>query len=178
MDLEMLKFPIGKFEAPNEINSTTINNWILSIEKFPKAVIEATANLTGDQLNWTYRPNGWSIKQVVHHCADSHLNSISRFKLALTENNPTIRPYEEQLWAELPDGITNDLTNSILLLTGLHAKWVYLLKNLTAEQLKRTYIHPQHGKQFTVEYTIGSYAWHCDHHLAHIHQAIKFENKF
>ena len=178
MNIEELKFPIGTYKVPHEITSETISNWINSIEKFPKAVLDATANLSVEQLNWVYRPNGWTIKQVVHHCADSHLNSMARFKLALTEDNPTIRPYEEQLWAELPDSLTNDITDSILLLNGLHAKWVYLLYNLSKKQLKRTYIHPGHDKQFTIEYTIGSYAWHCNHHLAHIHQAIKFENKF
>lgn len=178
MDLEKLKFPIGHFEVPTQINSETISKWIASIEKFPSSIKEISKNLTKEQLNWVYRPDGWTIKQVIHHCADSHLNSLCRFKLALTEENPNIRPYEEQLWAELPDGLSDDLSDSILLLTGLHAKWVYLLKSLSSNQLKRTFIHPSQGKKFTIEYTIGSYAWHCDHHFAHVLQAIKFENKF
>ena len=178
MDLEKLKYPIGKFEVPETINAKTIAKWIESIETFPDAIDSVTSNLTSAEKALTYRPGGWSIKQVIHHCADSHLNSMCRFKLALTEENPTIRPYEEQLWAELADGITDDISNSVHLLKGLHAKWVLLLKNLSPAQLKRTYTHPQHGEQFNLEYTIGSYAWHCDHHLAHIHQALKFRNNF
>lgn len=178
MDLEKLKFPIGKYIPPAEINSEIISTWIESIARFPKEVEKTCTSLTNEEKNWIYRPGGWSIKQVVHHCADSHLNSICRFKLALTENNPTIRPYEEQLWAELIDGNDDDISNSILLLTGLHAKWVKLLKNLSESELKRTYIHPAQNEQFDLAYTIGNYAWHCEHHLAHIKQALRLKNSF
>ena len=103
-DLYQLRFPIGEFKAPDKITDVMISNWIDAIESFPEAVTAATKDLDTSQLNWKYRPNGWSIKQVVHHCADSHMNSIIRFKLALTEDTPTIRPYFEDRWANLSDG--------------------------------------------------------------------------
>lgn len=178
MDLEALKFPIGKYNPPSEIDQSKINEWIKVIEDFPSNVKAICSNLSTEEKNWIYRPGGWSIKQVVHHCADSHLNSICRFKLALTEDNPTIKPYTEHLWAELVDGTDDDLTDSLLLLTGLHAKLGKLLRSLSPEDLQRTYIHPEHGKQFNLAYTIGNYSWHSAHHFAHIQQALQFKGKF
>ncbi len=176
--LERLKYPIGKFEKPDHITKTHISNWIDNIEKFPHRINEATKNLSEDQLALQYRPNGWNIKQVVHHCADSHTNSIIRFKLALTEDKPTIRPYFEDRWAKLIDGNDNDLSNTILLLRGLHAKLVQLLRNLNDSDLKREFVHPEHNKVFTIEETIGVYAWHSNHHLAHIKQALELRGEF
>lgn len=128
-NLEKLKFPIGEFSPPIQIDATTITHWITSIEAFPNRLEVLVKNLSIEQRNWKYRPEGWSIKQVVHHCADSHMNSIIRFKLALTETNPNIRPYWENRWAELPDSLDNDLSSALLLLKGLHQKWVFLLKH-------------------------------------------------
>lgn len=177
-ELTRLKFPIGPFECPKSIDEATLINWMTSIAQFPYEVRILTDELSQEQKNWKYRPNGWSIKQVVHHCADSHLNSIIRFKLALTEEKPTIRPYFEDRWAELVDSQDDDLFNSIALLTGLHAKWSLLLKNLSPEDLQREFTHPEHGQSFTLAETIGTYAWHCQHHLAHIKQAIAAEGKW
>ena len=153
--------------------------WIQTISNFPKLLNELTQNLSTEQKNQTYREGGWTIKQVVHHCADSHMNSLVRFKLALTEDSPTIRPYFEDRWAELIDGKEDDLSDSLLLLTALHAKWTRLLNDLSEEDLNRNYIHPEHGKSISLLEAIGLYAWHCEHHLAHVKLALaeKINNK-
>ena len=129
------------------------------------------------ELDYIYRPGGWTIKQVVHHCADSHMNSLIRFKLALTEDLPTIKPYFEERWAELAD-YHNPISDSLIILQGVHNRWVTLLKSLDQEQLKRDFIHPEHQKRFTLKETMALYAWHCQHHLAHIEQALEFKNVF
>ncbi|WP_460218315.1 YfiT family bacillithiol transferase [Psychroserpens sp. MEBiC05023] len=176
--LQKLKFPIGEFQKPEIITSEMITNWIQDIEQFPKAMEIATKNLSQEELQWTYRPNGWNIKQVVHHCADSHMNSIIRFKLALTEDTPTIRPYYEDRWANLVDGTDDNLNDTLHLLKGLHAKLGKLLRHISEEELSREFVHPEHGKRFRIDETIGTYAWHSNHHLAHVKQAIKHKGTF
>ncbi|WP_456438017.1 YfiT family bacillithiol transferase [Psychroserpens sp.] len=177
-ELLKLKFPIGEFIKPDHINNNQISKWIDDIERFPNKVNQLTDNLTIEQLNWRYRPEGWTIKQVVHHCADSHMNSIIRFKLALTEDTPTIRPYYEARWADLIDGNDDNLQDTVALLKGLHAKLGKLLRNLTPEDLSKEFVHPEHEKHFRLDETIGTYAWHCNHHLAHIKQAIDYKGNF
>ncbi len=173
-----LKFPIGEFEKPDSINNIQISEWITDIERFPSNVEQLTNDLTVEQLSWQYRPEGWTIKQVVHHCADSHMNSLIRFKLALTEDTPTIRRYYEARWANLIDGNDEDLADTLFLLKGLHAKLGKLLRHLSSEDLLKEFVHPEHGKHFRLDETIGVYAWHCNHHLAHIQQAIQHKGKF
>lgn len=177
MDIEKLRYPIGKFAMPDTADSSLISKWIAEIESFPSKVKNATAALGDAQLNWVYRPQGWSIKQLIHHCADSHMNSFIRFKLSLTEENPTIKAYHEALWAELPDSKL-PVSHSLQILEGLHYRWAVLLKSLSADDLKQTFIHPESGKQFTIRENIGIYAWHCNHHFAHILQALKFKGQF
>lgn len=171
--LYQLQFPIGKFQKPAVIDDSLIQQWISDIQHFPEQIKTITQRLSGEQLNWQYRPDGWTIKQVVHHCADSHMNSFIRFKLALTEDSPTIKPYFEDRWAELVDGTDNNIKDSLALITALHSKWVVLLKNINSSDLKRDFIHPEHGKRISLEENIGTYAWHCNHHLAHIKLALK-----
>ncbi len=172
MEIEKLKFPIGEY-IPNKYPSETLlQQWIQDIETFPAKIEELTNDVSSEKLNWKYRPGGWTVKQVIHHCADSHMNSIIRFKLALTEDTPTIRPYYEDRWANLNDSLTEEISESITLLKGLHKKWGRLLKNLTKEQLEREFIHPEHGLKFNIAENIGNYAWHCNHHLAHIENGI------
>ena len=177
MSIESLKYPIGQFEKPEHISKTQILNWISEIEKFPNRVEELTKDLSADELAYIYRPEGWTIRQVVHHCADSHINSITRFKLALTEDSPTIRPYFEDRWATLVD-YNEPLESALQILKGVHKKLGVLLKSIKEEELKREFIHPEHGKRFSIEETIGVYAWHSNHHLAHIKQALKFKGVF
>lgn len=175
---ENLKYPIGKFMISEHQSDVQIHEWIATIEAFPQTVIELTKDLTVLQLSWHYRPGGWTIKQVVHHCADSHMNSIMRFKLALTEDTPIIKPYYEDRWATLADGNDTNINHTIILLKGLHAKWGILLRSLSPSDLKREFIHPEHGRCFSLDETIGLYAWHCKHHLAHMKQALKYKGKF
>lgn len=173
-----LKFPIGKYTPVKDPSPALIDQWISEIGAFPSKVEMLTEGLSNDQLNWKYRPGGWTVAQVVHHCADSHMNSFIRFKLAITEDSPTIRPYFEAKWAELPDSMTTEISDSLALLKGLHRKWVCLLSALNGEQLQRTYIHPEHGQKFNLAETIGNYAWHCNHHQAHIENALNAKGAY
>jgi hypothetical protein len=177
-NLEKLRFPIGEFQKPDSISENDLETWIATIENFPSKIKTITQILSVEELNWIYRPKGWSIKQVVHHCADSHMNSLIRFKLALTEEVPTIKPYEEQLWAELADGNSNDILPSLQIIEGVHARWVLLLKSCEKKELKRQFFHPGNNKSSCLEETIGVYAWHCNHHFAHIEQALLHKGQF
>ena len=176
-ELYKLRFPIGEFTTPKTITKELLKHWILSIENFPQSLISLTQNLNEKELSYKYRPNGWTIKQVVHHCADSHINSLLRFKLALTEDAPTIKPYFEDRFADLKD-YSEPIDTSISILVGVHKKLAILLNTLSQDDLKRKFIHPEHGKRFSIEQTIGTYAWHSNHHLAHIEQALRFQDKF
>lgn len=178
MELEQLKYPIGNYKKPELINRALIDEWINDIESFPVRLKKVISKLNTDQLNWRYRPGGWTIKQVIHHCGDSHMNSFIRFKLALTEDNPTIKPYFEDRWANTPDAQSDDISFSLDLLTGLHAKWSILLKSFDKNDLEKTYFHPEHNKEFTIKETISIYSWHCNHHLAHIEQAITHKGEY
>lgn len=176
MNIEDLRYPIGKFKYTDS-NDALRAGWINDIAAFPSLLKNESQHLSPTQLLWKYRPEGWTIRQVIHHCADSHINAQMRFKLALTENTPTIKPYLESKWATLAD-INEDVQVSLDLLTSLHKKWVYLLKSLSPEELARDYIHPEHGRKFNLDFTIAMYSWHCRHHHAHVVQAIKHSGHF
>lgn len=176
-ELQKLKYPIGEFIKPHIITKQQIENWISDIENFPTSVEETVMYLGEKELNYIYRPDGWTIKQVVHHCADSHMNSIIRFKLALTEDTPTIRPYFEDRWAKLND-YQEPIDSAMSILKGVHNKLGILIRNFNEEDLQRTFVHPEHGKIFTLKETIGLYAWHSNHHLAHIKQALEYKGYF
>lgn len=175
MNLETLKYPVGKFQKPADISRAQIKVWIDDIEQFPQLLRSEVQELSPEALNWRYRPEGWTIKQVVHHCADSHINSIVRFKLTLTENEPTIKPYFEDRWAELPDTLDAPVEWSLMLLEGLHKKWVLLLKSLSEQDLEKAFIHPEKGRRVTLGENIALYSWHCRHHLEHVRQAKKYQ---
>jgi len=166
--LDQLKYPIGKFSLPDTISKELVNQWISTIATFPSELTKEVELLSEEQLNTPYRPEGWTVRQVVHHCADSHMNSLIRLKLALTEDKPTIKPYFEERWAELPDSKNMSILPSLKMLEGIHERWTTLLRSLDEGQLNREFIHPEHGKTFRVIENIGLYAWHCNHHLAHI----------
>jgi hypothetical protein len=172
INLESLKYPIGQFIRPKTIDKHQIEIWIQTIEHFPKKLKQETENITEQELEIKYRPNGWTIKQVVNHCADSHMNSFIRFKLALTEDIPTIKPYFENLWAELPDSKNFPIESSLKILEGLHERWHEILINLSETELNKQFLHPETNNLFDLKTTIGIYAWHCEHHLAHIKIAI------
>ena len=178
MSLEKLKYPIGKFVVNESINQSMIDEWIVDLSTFPERLKNETFDLTDKELDTPYRIDGWTIRQVFHHCADSHMNSFIRFKLALTEDVPIIKPYEEQLWAELADGNSNDIVPSLQIIESVHKRWVLLLKSLSSTELKRQFFHPSNLKISSLEETIGVYAWHCNHHLAHIEQALLYKGQF
>lgn len=161
------RYPIGTFEFDGEITAQQREQWIREIETLPAKMKQAVAGLSEDQLNLHYREGGWTLRQVVHHVADSHINAYTRFKLALTEETPTIRPYFEDRWAELPD-YRADIPISLALLEALHQRWVILLKSLGETDYERKFHHPESGQTTSLAYNLGTYAWHGNHHLAHI----------
>jgi DinB superfamily len=168
MDIEQLRFPIGPFTPPNEYSPVYIQNCISKIEKLPQLLSEAVADMTEPQLDTPYRPGGWTARQVIHHIADSHINSYTRFKLALTEDQPIIRPYDEVSWAELPDGKSAPIDISVDLIRSLHQRWSLVLQQMDAEQWQRTFFHPGMNRIWSLEYAVAMYAWHGEHHLAHV----------
>jgi len=178
IDIDDLKYPIGNYKKPEAISTDQINDWIFEIEKFPPRLKTVIDDIGENELNWRYRPEGWTIRQVIHHCADSHMNSFIRFKLTLTEDRPTIKPYFQDRWAELYDSTDTPVTDSLKIIEGLHSRWTKLLKSLKSDDLKKEFIHPEHGKRFSIGETIALYAWHSNHHLAHVKQALKFKDNF
>lgn len=168
LELEKLRFPIGHFTKPAIYTKAILKEYIETISCFPSTLTQEVSHLNHEQLETGYRPEGWTISQVIHHCADSHINSFMRFKLALTEDKPIIKPYFEDKWAELPDAKNIPIASSLQLLEGLHARWMVLLQSLSDEDLERKFIHPEHGNEIALKENIGLYAWHCEHHLAHI----------
>lgn len=161
------RYPIGKYTPPAEISPSHIEGWIAEVESFPARFRSAVAPLTEAQLETPYRSGGWTIRQVVHHVADSHLNAYVRFKLALTEDVPTIKPYDEKRWANLPDTAVVPVEVSLHLLSALHTRWAALLRALSPTDFDRTFQHPEHGPM-RLDRTLGMYVWHGNHHLAHI----------
>jgi hypothetical protein len=161
------RYPVGHYQAPEIITAAERSPWIRQIETLPSSLKEAVAGLSDTQLNTPYRPGGWTVRQVVHHLPDSHLNSYTRFRLALTEDSPAIKPYDEAAWAELPDAKSGPIEPSLALLEGLHMRWAGLLHSLDDADYARTFKHPELG-EIRLDWTLGLYAWHCRHHLSHI----------
>jgi len=170
--LDKAKYPIGKFKAPASYTQQEMLHWINEIKTLPARLRQAVMTLNEKQLDTPYRPGGWTIRQVVHHIPDSHLNAFARFKFALTEDNPTIKPYEEADWALLGDSKMS-LEPSLRLLEGLHMRWVGLLESLNEDQWSRTFFHPANNEVAPLRKILGLYAWHGNHHLAHI-TGVKF----
>lgn len=166
--MHSLRYPIGEFVTPTAMGTSDREHWIDQIAAVPAELRAAVAGLDDTQLDTPYRPDGWTVRQVVHHIGDSHINSIVRFKLALTEQTPSIRPYDEALWAELPDGRTAPVEPSLAFIDALHARWVMLLRGLSEQDFERTFHHPEHDRTFTLGRTLAMYAWHGRHHVAHI----------
>jgi len=176
MNIELLKYPAGKLDIPSQISHEEIIIYKKTIAEFPERVATEIEGLSDEELlSYHYRSGGWNIKQVLNHCVDSHMNSFFRFKLALTEENPIIRPYNETAWAELPDTLAYNLDESLALLKSIHKRWVFLLDSLTAEQFNRTFIHPDGDEVVTLKENLCIYAWHCENHFLHIANAKKFK---
>ena len=167
IDLEALKYPIGKFSIPEGLDDEAIKEAIQHISDLPKELFQVASPLTHAQLDTPYRPGGWTVRQLLHHCADSHGQALFRFKHALTEENPSIKPYDEGSWANLADAaLPAELAFDML--RGVHAKWVHLLQNMSAVDFQRTYFHPEKQRSQTLVEVTLMYAWHGRHHLAHI----------
>lgn len=166
-DIEALRYPIGKFNAKPVFTTEELKEYIQDITHLPAQLRKAVKGLNEAELNTPYRPGGWTVRQTVNHVADSHINSYVRFRLALTEEKPIIKPYEEQLWAELEDGKYAPIDISLILLEALHLRWVMLLESLTPEQWQRVFLHPVSG-EVSLAKAAGLYAWHGKHHVAQI----------
>ena len=166
--LSSLQYPIGKFSCPEIISQDQIKTWINEMETLPERIENLIKKFSEHQWNTSYRPDGWTATQLIHHIHDSHHNGYIRFKWALTEDNPVIKAYNEQKWAELFDSKTAPIQLSLDLIKALHAKWAYFLKGLSEDDLKRTFIHPEGNVVISLAEDIGIYAWHGNHHLAHL----------
>lgn len=162
-----LRFPIGKFAMPATVDEAWRAESIGAIASTPADMRAAVAGWLDEQLDTPYRPDGWTVRQVVHHVADSHMNAYTRFKLALTEQDPTIKPYDEGAWAQLPDARTMGAEVSLQLLESLHARWTVMLHTMSAADFARTLVHPERGPM-TLDQLLGLYAWHGRHHVAHV----------
>lgn len=167
---EDLRFPIGHYSPPSDISETQIQEWIEVLNEAPGILRKTVEGLSTEQLDTPYRDGGWTIRQVVHHLVDSHINALIRFRLALTEDKPTIRPYNEAVVAELPDAKHGDIALSLDILDLIHQKLLLVIKAITPEQMAREFVHPEYGDVYRVDYYIGNYAWHSSHHIAHITQ--------
>jgi hypothetical protein len=162
-----LRYPIGKFEPVSTLTAEQRRAAIEAIAEVPARLRAAVRNLTPAQLDTPYRVGGWTVRQLVHHIGDSHMNALGRFKLALTEHEPAIKTYDENLWAELADTKIPPIEISLTLIESLHARWVILLRSLLPQQFSRSFRHPEWGLG-TVDFLLAQYAWHGRHHVAHI----------
>ena len=163
-----LRFPTGRNTYDPDVTPEKRAKQIAVIRETPAALRAAVRGLTDAQLDTPYRDGGWTVKQVVHHVAESHMNAYIRFKLALTESNPTIKPYDENLWAKTADVAREPVATSVALLEPLHTRWVTLLQTMTPEDFGRTVFHPEHKRELSLDWMLQLYAWHGKHHAAHI----------
>lgn len=163
-----LQYPIGRYAYTRAFTPGEREQHILRIETLPDRLEAVVSAMAPALLDAPYRPGGWTGRQVIHHLPDSHMNAFVRFKLALTEDTPTIRPYREERWAELHDSVATETRTSLLLLRALHERWVVLLRSLGDADFARSVVHPEHNRTIPLDEMLGAYAWHGDHHLAHL----------
>ena len=162
-----LRYPVGRYTPPAQISAEQRAEWIDQIAAMPQKLRAAVEGLSEERLDTPYRPEGWTVRQVIHHVPDSHMNAFIRMKLALTEDVPQIKTYEEAEWAKLPDATQTPVETSLTLLTALHERWVLLLRALDDEQWSRAFRHPE-WNEIRLDQTLGLYAWHSRHHVAHV----------
>ena len=172
-ELDELKYPIGKEQIPEKITSVEIQKWITDISELPLKLKQAASDLSREQLDTPYRPEGWTLKQLIHHIADSHMSALLRFKWALTEDEPTIKAYDQNAFAELYDSRLTPIEISLDLISALHGKWVILLENMSMSDFEKTFVHPETGYRFTLKESLGHYSWHGRHHYAHLHNLLE-----
>lgn len=167
-NIEQKKYPIGKFQNLIKISDQDLDHHLKIIKDFPAKLKSLVGNWNDEQLDTQYREGGWRVRQLVNHLADSHMNSFIRFKLALTEENPTIKCYDEAKWAELQDSFNMDIKPALQILKGLHKRWVFEMKSLTNREFDSSFFHPEQNRNISLRESIAFYSWHCDHHFAHI----------
>lgn len=168
MTTESLRYPLGQPEPISELPTDERARKIDDIARLPAEVRAAVAGLSDSELDRSYREGGWTIRQIVHHLVDSHVNAYTRFRLALTEDHPTVRPYDEAAWAELPDVFDTPIETSLSILDGIHERWVRLVRALKPEQFARTVQHPEGNRTMSLDRLLNEYSWHGRHHLEHI----------
>lgn len=174
-DLEKLKYPIGKFVLPDDYSNDQIEDWIDQINLLPSELSMLLSEIPDDEdPSWqkVYRPGSWTLLQLIHHLADSHMNSFIRFKQALTQDNPTIMAYDENAWVNTPDIEETPADLSLMILAGVHFRWTVLLENMEPSDWTRTFFHPEHQTKFELRQALAMYAWHGQHHLAHVKLAL------
>ncbi len=167
-DIEKLKYPIGKLVIPDHIPSSARLDHIKAIGDLPSALRGMTDDLSDEQLDTPYRPEGWTVRQLVHHIADSHINAFTRFKLGLTEDEPTIRPYNQDAWCSMSDALTLDHHLSLDIISGIHGRWVRVLNDMSDEDYNKNVFHPEMDRRLSLGQLLCQYGWHSNHHLAHI----------
>ena len=165
--MEDLRYPVGRFQRPRSLEPKQRRAAIDTIAEAPTKLRAAVSGLTDAQLDTPYRPEGWTVRQVVHHVPDSHLNAYTRFKLALTEDTPTIKPYDENAWSTLPD-MKLPIAVSLSLIEGIHTRWIAVVNGMAVDQFARSFMHPELQTEMTLDHLVQLYAWHSHHHLAHI----------
>ncbi len=163
-----LRYPIGRFRPPTSVSDDDLEGWIEAVALLPAELRRATSGLERAQLDTPYRSGGWSPRQIVHHVADSHMNSVIRFRLALTEDAPTIKPYLQGAWGDLADSRRAEVETSLAILAGLHARWAVLLETFDADDWSRTFVHPESGRAIRLDVNLALYAWHGRHHATQI----------
>ena len=173
--MDDLRYPVGRFAVDSEPTPDKRRRWIAEIAEAPALLRSAVAGLTEAQFDAPYRPGGWTVRQVLHHVPDSHMNAYCRYKFALTENNPTIKPYDEAAWANVADTARTPPDVSLTLLDALHKRWVILLESMAPADFERPLQHPEHGT-ITLDWMLQLYAWHGRHHTAHVTELRKREN--
>lgn len=176
MELEQLKFPIGRFKPQHSYAAEELKSNIQLISALPSKLLNLTSGWDEDKLNTPYRPDGWTIRQLIHHIADSHMNASIRIRLTLTEDNPVIKPYKQDLWAELPDAKTASIEMSLQLIRYIHLRLVVLLNSLGPQELSRTYHHPETNRDYRIDEVIALYAWHSEHHYQQVFQLARRNN--
>jgi hypothetical protein len=166
------QYPIGKFHLPESVSPEDRSRLIETIRVAPTRLRAAASGISAAQLDTPYHEGGWTIRQVIHHIPESHMNAYIRFKLALTETDPVIKPYDEAAWARLSDVTVAPIEASIVLLESLHQRWVVLMQGLSGDDWLKRYVHPEYGESRTLEQTLALYAWHGDHHIAHVKSVV------
>lgn len=175
-NFEHLKYPIGKFQYPEKISDQDLDRYIKILKDFPGKLKNLVENWNDDQFNTQYREGSWTIRQVINHLADCTMNYYMRFKLALTENNPTVKTFDEQQWAELQDSINIAVKPAFQMLKGIHKRWAYELRCLTNREFERTFHHPDQNRNISLKESLAFCTWHCEHHFAQISNLKKEKN--